>query len=153
MTSGLLGTIPQWLTALGIGTFLVALLRRDVQVRGLKNADVADLRDHYAEELQSLRAQILAMGQRHLVREQEIDDRWRKVLQESEDRHDECVRQRNELSERVMEVEQRLLGTVRQFIHFQRRVAEAVAQGANAVEVLASLQPFTEADEGPQGLG
>lgn len=153
-----IGTIPQWITAAGVVSFLGLLVRWrlgerklaieatsvNVRAREVEGVERADLRDHYAEELSSLRSQIIDMGKHHLEREREIDDRWRKVLSESEARHAECVRQREDLARRVIRVEGRLLGTIRQFIHFQHRVAEAVAKGGDAVEVLASLQPFIE---------
>lgn len=75
----LVGTIPQWLTALGIGSFLIALIRRDVQVRGLKNTDTADIRDHYAQEVAALREQLFSMEQH-----------YRQMLQQSDRRHEEC---------------------------------------------------------------
>lgn len=121
-----MGTIPQWLTAIGLTGVLAAYWRRDVQIRGLQNADKADQRDHYAEELSSLRKQIIDMGQHHLTREREIDDRWRKLLKESEERHEECVRQREELRQQVIEIDDRLKGTIRQFLQFQESVANVI---------------------------
>jgi hypothetical protein len=82
----LLGTIPQWLTALGIGSFLIALLRRDVQVRGLRNTDQADIRDHYAQEVAALRDQLLTMEQH-----------YRNMLEQSDKRHDECEVARSQM--------------------------------------------------------
>jgi hypothetical protein len=153
-TPELLGTIPQWITAGGVLGFAGLLIRWrlgerklsieadqvEVKAEELAGNERADIRDAYAE----LQRQIVSMGQHHLDREREIDERWRRVLAESEERHADCVKQRNDLALRVLEVEKRLHGTIQQFIHFQRRVAEAVARGGNAIEVLASLQPFTE---------
>lgn len=136
---------------LGKGQLNIAAQKVAVEAKQVANAQEADVRDSYAE----LQRQITEMGQHHLSREREIDERWRQVVAdnderwrqivlESENRHAECVRQRDELSQRVLTVENRLMGTIRQFVHFQQRVAEALARGENAVDVLASLQPFTD---------
>lgn len=53
-----IGTVAGWVTAfssLGIfaslSTIIIAYWRRGVSLRGLANAEDADIRDHYAEEL------------------------------------------------------------------------------------------------------
>jgi hypothetical protein len=109
------------------------------------------LRDHYGKELQSLRTQINEMGKHQLEREREIDERWRKSLEESEKRHDECVKQRDELGRKVMTLEEKLIGTIRQFVHFQQRIAHAIANGGEGRDLQAALQPFLEDHEGLQG--
>lgn len=144
----LTGTTAQWVTSISATGVLVTLL--GILMRGWlgwgKLSIEADnsLAGHTAKELQSLRDQINAMGKHQLEREREIDDRWRKTLAESEERHDECVKQREELGQKVLKLEQRLLGTIRQFIHFQQRIAEAIANGSDTRGLLASLQPFLE---------
>lgn len=149
-----LGSIPQWITAGGMvgvgGMFLRFILGR----KRLTNADTADLRDHYAEELTSLRKQIIDIGQHHLEREREIDDRWRRLLAESEDRHSECVRQREALGLKVQDMEtrqselhQRQLGMVRQFLHFQQRIVEVLPEQFKTqaiIQAVEDLTPFTE---------
>jgi hypothetical protein len=150
--SEILGTIPGWITAVTtVAGFVWAFLRfglgwRKISVEAHQvdvNATNA-LNTHTAKELQSLRDQITAMGKHQLEREREIDDRWRKALGESEERHDECVKQREELGRKVIALEQKLIGTIRQFIHFQQRIAEAIAKGSDTRGLLASLQPFLE---------
>lgn len=144
----LLGTVPQWITAGGIIGFLGLIVKWRLGERSLSNAEQADIRDHYADELASLRKQIIDMGEHHLGRERELDDRWRKLLTDSEDRHSECVRQREELAARVREIEDRQIGTIRQFITFQRRIVEAMPEELKTpalVSMVESLGPFTDA--------
>jgi hypothetical protein len=53
-----LGTLPGWITAISASgifatlvTLIVAYWRRGISLKTLANADIADIRDHYAEEL------------------------------------------------------------------------------------------------------
>lgn len=56
MTADFIGTLPGWITAASTTTGVVALVvgywRRGISLKGLQNADEADIRDHYAEELE-----------------------------------------------------------------------------------------------------
>lgn len=72
MAPDLIGTIPQWLTFGGVATILGIVLRYrlglrklaveadqvKVNARQVDNADAADVRDHFAEEIQNLRAEL-----------------------------------------------------------------------------------------------
>lgn len=144
----LTGTTAQWVTSISATGVLVTLLGILVRgwLGGRKLTIEADnsLAGHTAKELQSLRDQINTMGKHQLEREREIDERWRKTLAESEDRHDECVKQREALAHKVLQLETKLIGTIRQFVHFQQRIAEAIAKGSDTRGLLTSLQPFLE---------
>jgi hypothetical protein len=56
LTVDFLGTLPGWITAAstttGVAAIIIAFFRRGVSMKGLLNADKADIRDHYAEELE-----------------------------------------------------------------------------------------------------
>jgi hypothetical protein len=59
VTPDLVGTIPQWITAISstsVAAAVVALVtaywKRGVSLKTLANADHADIRDHYADELE-----------------------------------------------------------------------------------------------------
>lgn len=56
MTIDFLGTLPGWITAAstttGVAAIIITYLKRGVSMRGLENSDHADIRDHYAEELE-----------------------------------------------------------------------------------------------------
>jgi hypothetical protein len=83
-----LGTLPGWITAASTTTggaaIIIAYLRRDVSIKGLHNADHADIRDHYAEELE-----------RVTVRQRECEER------------------ESQLRGRVAELENDILGLIR----------------------------------------
>jgi hypothetical protein len=106
VSSDLLGTIPQWLTGGAVVTFVGLLLKRDVQVRGLKNADSADIRDHYADEVGQLSEQF-----RNALTD--LEKRYRDALEESEQRHQKCLDDRDLLRERVNQLEDELRGLIR----------------------------------------
>jgi hypothetical protein len=82
------GTLPGWITAIsstgGVAAVIIALLRRNVSLRGLQNADHADIRDHYAEELE-------------------------RVIE----RQHGCEAREEKLRERVTELENDVLGLIR----------------------------------------
>lgn len=83
VTPEFLGTLPGWITAAstttGVVTLVVAFWRRGVSLRTLSNEANADIRDHYAEEVGAMRAQLFAM-ERH----------YREMLEQSDRRHEEC---------------------------------------------------------------
>lgn len=55
MAPDFIGTLPGWITATstsgGMVMLIVAYWKRSVSMKSLDNADHADIRDHYAEEL------------------------------------------------------------------------------------------------------
>lgn len=114
-----IGTIPQWLTGGAIVTFMGLVFKRDVQVRGLKNADAADIRDHYADELRILRERLDAADRRYLEQQKLADDRWH----EARKNHEECERDRQLLRDE-------LAGLRRQIIRYSAG-AVTVLEAAN----------------------
>lgn len=149
-----MGTIPQWLTAGGVlglfGWFARMQLgnrKLAIEAKQVEIAAEGGLRDHFANEVQSLRNQIIKMSQHHLDREREIDDRWRTLLRESEERHDECVKQREELRREVEEIRERQIGTIRQFITFQREIVRLLPDNMKSPEIIQALEnlaPFSD---------
>lgn len=119
-----LGTIPGWITAISssgvLGVAAYFLLGR----QKLTNADEADIRDHYAEELVALRKALETAGERHarrerlfLIRERHQETRHRELLQEGERRHQECVEAREQLRDQGRELKDivaGLIGIIRQ---------------------------------------
>lgn len=140
-----IGTVPQWLLVIAvstIGLWVKWKLGADKLAIDAKTVEVnaeGNLRDHYGSELQSLRKQIVEMGQHHLDRERELDERWRKLLAESERRHDECVAQREALAKKVGIVEQRQLSQVRKFITYQQTLIRVMPSEMRTPEILAAI--------------
>jgi hypothetical protein len=94
MSPDFLGTLPGWITAAstttGVVTIIVTFLRRGVSLKGLRNADEADIRDHYAQEVEALRGQLLSM-ERH----------YREMLEKSDRRHEECEAARSAMRQEI----------------------------------------------------
>jgi chromosome segregation ATPase len=76
----------------GGGAF-VGLLTFMWRMRGLRNADMADIRDHYAEELTALRAKLNSQEDHF----RSMEKHWREMLNASDKRHEECETARQEL--------------------------------------------------------
>ena len=138
----IVGTLPSWISASGILTLVGILLRNQQVNRKLQNESQGLIGQHMGVELASLRDQIIKIGEHHLEREREIDDRWRQLLAESEARHAECQRQREELGQKVGALSEELTGTKRQFIHFQQRFIDLAP--AEMREALRGITPFAE---------
>lgn len=112
----LLGTIPGWITSIGIGTIVVTLLRRDVQIKGQKATAEEAIRDHYAEELTALRAQRAEDLRVAILQREEDSKRWKEALEHSEAQHDICLKDRDTLRTRLRKVEDDLEGLYRTLI-------------------------------------
>lgn len=111
ITPDVIGTIPQWITAISSTTLAGALVtliakwwQRGISLKGLENADEADIRDHYADELRRL------------------TDLVKEITKE----HEECKRQREELRAAYNEIDRKLVGVTRQFVAFQLETAKAI---------------------------
>jgi hypothetical protein len=88
MAPDFIGTLPGWITAAstttGVAAVIIAYFRRGVSLKSLSNADGADIRDHYAEELERVTA-----------------------------RQHECELREGQLRTRVAELENDILGLIR----------------------------------------
>jgi hypothetical protein len=90
------GTIPGWITATTALAFFGIWVRRELGFGHLRNSDAADIRDHYAQELDRLAARV------------DASDRL----------HEECVREREELRRELREVHDELAGIKRQIARY-----------------------------------
>lgn len=95
MAPDFIGTLPGWITAIsttgGMVTLVVAYWRRGVSLKSLDNAEHADIRDHYAEEVK----------------------RYAEELQRVTERQRECEERESRLRERVTYLENELNGLIR----------------------------------------
>lgn len=149
------GTVPQWIAAAGILVGLVGwAVKLWLGMGKLGSDERADIRGHTAKELAALRGRVSDMekastvnAKEQMVRDRETDERWRTLLRESEERHDECVAQRDALSDRFRDLDERFRGVVNQFIQFQVSSARVIppADQSEAIQtMIANLQPFLE---------
>lgn len=98
-------TLPQWITAFfGGGTF-VALLRLLLAWRKQSLESEEQIRDHYSTEVAALRDQL-----------QKIETHYRRMIADSDDRHEKCQEDRDLLRERVKHLEDEVSGLRRQIV-------------------------------------
>lgn len=143
-----LGSVPAWITAGGMTTLVgVVLLHlrgiRKLKIeatqveitaktseQGLKNADTADIRDHYAEEVKQLREQLRGQGERHRNEIEVLKKSYREEARASDDRHEACVRGREELRDQNR--------ALKDLVHGLRRIiTQASASQAIRIDGLA----------------
>lgn len=139
-----LGTVPGWITSGGIMGILGLLIywqlgnkKIGVDSTLAVNVDRADIRDHYAGEVASLRNRIDEQAQRHgtnvaAVEERykglledaerrykravaEVEEHYRKALDAAEQRHEDCLADRDKLRDVVNELKDEVAGLRRQF--------------------------------------
>lgn len=143
----ILGTLPGWITSGGVVALLVTLVKRGVQMRGLENADVADIRTHWATELKALRDRQDSADRRDAEREKSYaaalklaEERW----QESSARHAECEEQRSKLFDE-------LAGLKRQIAQYSANrllILEDGPPGASAPDAMASAKRVKDIGNG-----
>lgn len=149
------GTVPQWIAAAGILVGLVGwAVKLWLGMGKLSSDERADIRGHTAKELAALRGRVSDMekaatanAKEQMARDRETDERWRTLLRESEERHDECVAQRNALSDSFRDLDERFRGVVNQFIQFQVSSARVIppADQSDAInQMIENLQPYLE---------
>lgn len=109
---------------LGLRKLKIEADQVEINAQEVANADEADIRDHYAEEVKGLRDALQASANRHLERERLTDhrhrralliveNRYRRLLHESDEKHDICQRDRDILRDRVQALKEQQSGLVR----------------------------------------
>lgn len=101
------GTLPQWITASGILGFLGLFLRYLSTSNRLSNENTADIRQHYAAEVAALRTRIV-----------EVEAHYRSMLKESEERNEECRKEREEDRNIIRGLKDELEGIKRQISRY-----------------------------------
>lgn len=101
------GTLPQWITASGILGFLGLFLRYLSTSNRLGNENTADIRQHYAAEVAALRTRIV-----------EVEAHYRSMLKESEERNEECRKEREEDRNIIRGLKDELEGIKRQISRY-----------------------------------
>lgn len=135
----ILGTVSSWISAGGIMGILALLVwlqlgnrKIGVDERVAMNADKADVRDHYAEEVTTLRARFDEASERHssVVTElearhtnsvleiegkyrrllHETEEHYQGLLRETEEAHEICKRDRDALREEIGQLRDEIRG-------------------------------------------
>lgn len=126
----LLGTVPQWITATGIVTIIVAYWRRGVALKGLQNTDSANIRDHYAREVAALRDEL-------------------RICEE------ECADRLDLAGQKIKKLDQELWGEKRQRVAEQISLINVIVASVDAPElksILRSLESVQMAMRIERGL-
>jgi hypothetical protein len=111
-------TLPQWVTASGVVGLLYVFVYRQLGIKKLDveaqqvqvnaqtaaDANEADIRDHYAQEVKRYSDELAR-----------ILERLRKVDQE----HEECKRERDQYRNEVSQLNDKIVGVTRQFVALQ----------------------------------
>lgn len=133
------GTVSSWISAGGIVSILALLVwaqlgnrKIGVDERKAMNADKADVRDHYAEEVTTLRVRFDEASERHtaVVTElearhansileiegkyrrllHETEEHYKLLLRETEEAHEVCKRDRDALREELGQLREEIRG-------------------------------------------
>lgn len=83
---GTINIVLNIITLLLGGTLVGVFLRYRLGLKKLASGDVADIRDHYAQEVSALRTQVLT----HEEHSNRMEKHWRDMLERSDRRHEEC---------------------------------------------------------------
>lgn len=95
--NAILGTVPGWITAGSMVTLLGLIFRHLQTMKKLALGDTSDIRDHYAREVERLTAKLASRDTQFA----ELEKHLRDMSRSSDDRHAECVREREALREEL----------------------------------------------------
>ncbi len=112
------GTLPQWLAAIFSGSVLAAVLTFITRWRGQSIGSDEKLRDHYAQEVARLSEKLV--GQTATFREQmqTMENHYRQLLQDSDERHEACQQDRDKLRLEINEMHAEIAGLKRQIARY-----------------------------------
>lgn len=102
----IIGTIPGWITSAGVVTLIGIVLRYRLGWRKLGDADDADIRDHYAQEVAALRGKLDGQEAHFLS----LESHWRTILEGSDRRHQECEEARQLLRIEMNKMHEEIAG-------------------------------------------
>lgn len=133
------GTINIVLNLLGVllgGGALVGVLRFLNNRQSIRNADEADIRDHYADEVAQLRGQLVI-----------LEKHYRDMLASSDKRHAECEDARTEMRGRVSDLENHVKGLEAQIRQYSSETVLKLAgqqPSDHVVEAARRVKDITE---------
>lgn len=95
------------------GGALGIILRHRLGWRKLTLDSEGEIRDHYAKEVARLTEKLNEQSSAFRKDLVELEQHWRAMLAEAEKRHDECLKDRDNLLNRVNQLEDELRGLIR----------------------------------------
>lgn len=122
------GTLPAWISASTLLGIFGVLVRRElglkkieveadqvnVSARKIETDEAANIREHWAGEVQRLQDALAAQDGRHNDALTAMEARHAKEMKNNADRQERCEQERERLALRVTEIEQELKGVMAQ---------------------------------------
>ena len=127
MDTGYLNLLLNLVTVVVSGGALGIILRYRQGMRGLANTDTADIRDHYAEEVKSLRSEVVAARSEVAIARKELAD---------------CE---EECRTKIREIERELWGEKRQRVAEQISLINLILQSVDAPALKTLLRALESA--------
>jgi hypothetical protein len=115
------GLVVRW--QLGLRKLKIEAAAVEITAQQVHDADEADIRDHYAHEVEQLRDRLDRQSVRHRDELAEKERRHRAERKEDEDRHRACLRDNDELRDKLHAVKDLAAG-------LQRIITQASASKA-----------------------
>ena len=112
------GTLPQWIAALFSAGIFGAILKFGLGWRGQTLDSDEKIRDHYAKEVARLTDQLNQKSLAWTEQIQGLEAHYRKMLEESDRRHEECQIDREALRKELNDMHAELTGLKRQIARY-----------------------------------
>lgn len=144
MGGEILGTIPQWLTALtGLAGLTWAFLRFGLGWRGQTMADEANIRDHYAKEVAAMRLELNQQEKNFRA----VETHLRTLLEASDRRHEECEAARADSRREVEALHLEIEGMRRQMIRYSAEGVLVLSEQTPSAAVTAAAERVKQITE------
>jgi cell division septum initiation protein DivIVA len=140
VSSGTINILLNVLSLLLGGGALVGVLRYLNNRQTIRNADTADIRDHYAEEVEQLRGQLIG-----------LEKHYREMLSSSDKRHAECEDARTEMRARVSDLESQVKGLEAQIRQYSADSVLKLAGQQPSEQVVAAAHRVKDITENGNG--
>lgn len=135
-----LGTLPQWIAAAASAGIFGALLKFGLGWRSQTLNEDENLRKHYAEELQRLTKKLDEKSGDFSAKMQVMEDHYRKLLDDSDRRHDECQKDRDNLRREMNDMHDEIAGLKRQIARYSADRVVLLGEDNYAPEAKRSAQ-------------
>jgi biopolymer transport protein ExbB/TolQ len=112
------GTLAQWLIALFSGATFAAVLKFTLGWRGQSLDTDEKIRDHYSKEVLRLTARLDDLNKVFRDEMQSMEEHYRKMLDASDHRHEECQKDRDSMRQEMIEMHEEIAGLKRQIAQY-----------------------------------
>lgn len=137
-TISFLGTLPGWITAGGVCGLLGVCLKAWIDGKKVWVDSEKGIRDHYATEVASLRAQLIAVQSTASAMLASANQRYDEAITAADARHLQCEEECERLRHRVSELSDEVAG-------LQRRVSAGAKASTRLFQPKPTLPPEVKA--------